>query len=293
MENYEVDFLVNLLKKDKAVIEEALKTKESFDKLITEFNDSQKDLKIFKPEEYDKLIANTKTEALNELTDEAKIPTAVYNKIRANSLEVKEKQIAKKFDISDWKGIDDLIDKISQKTAGNDEKDQIIEGLKKTIKEDDEKHLKELADAKNQNETYIINDKLSQAISTLSIEATDEAGVKEAQEIIKSVFGSKYKLSLTNGILTVSDMNGKVLTDKVGDPRPLKDVLNENIPSFIKLKSLEGGRGDDSTKTQDGLVRTYDDFVKLSVKKGLKPNSPEQANLLKEVRAANPDFVMP
>ena len=291
MEDFQVDFLVNLLKKDKTVIEGAT-TKEAFDKLINEFNDSQKTLKIFSPDEYDKLIANTKTEALNELTDEAKIPTAVYNKIRANSLEVKEKQIAKKFDISDWKGLDDLIDKISQKTSGTDEKDKIIADLKATIKADDEKHLQELTEAKNQNETYIINDKLAQAISTLSIEATDESGVKEAQEIIKSVFGSKYKLGLTNGMLMVSDMNGKILVDKVGDPRPLKDVLNENIPSFIKLKSPDAGRGDESSKQQDGIVRTYDDFLKLSAKKGFKPNSPEQAKLLQEVRAANPDFTM-
>jgi hypothetical protein len=290
MENYEVDFFANLFKKDKAVIE-AVKTKEDFDKLTTEYYDSLKDVKIFNPTEYETLVKNIKSEHITELVNSNDLPKTIYDKAAANAMAVKEKELAKKNGITEWKSMIDLIEQIIAKNSGNTEKDQLIAELRQEIKDTDKTHLEEVNKLKAESETFIVNDYLDREVARIPVDATDENQIAEVQGNLKAIFLSKFSVSRKDGKIIVSDKQGNILTDRVKEPRPLSEVLAEATPSYIKLKSLEGGRGDESTKNQgDGVVQTTEDYYKFRDKRGIKANSYEDAQLLAEVRAKNPTF---
>jgi hypothetical protein len=286
-----VSTVSDLLQLDTTVIKEADDAK--IDSLITDFKNSHK---IFKTDEFDRLLTNTKTEYIQELVaTKDQLPKPLYDRVKRDALSAQEKKIAEKYQISDYEGSEDLIEKIVIKNkngAPETEKDTEIQRLKQLVKDTEKEYLTKLEEANGKTKTFIVSEKLRTDLHSIELEATDDNALNEMRGIILTNFNSKYNVSVENEKFIVSDKSGQVLKDKVGDPRPLSEVLRESIPSFIKVKQSQGGRGDFSSQNSSGLtaIKTKDEYDKLRRERNIKPNSPEDLALFLEVKKANPEF---
>lgn len=279
-------------------------------KLIDTYGEGHK---IHTNDDHERLLQNTGEEYVKQLAEGSDpIPTNLHGRVVGEIREQEETKLKEKYNFTgDFRGLAELIDKVIEaekvKAVGDDpEADETLkrlnseleaknEELKTLIRTNKEEAETKLSEAVNASDTDIIDRDLEAAVASLNIDSEDDAAAEdEARKHITSAFKGDHKLARENGKTIVLRADGTRVNDDVGDPKSVNEAVKASVPSFIKLlDGPGGGRGTGSSEDNtDGSPRINNmtEYNALRVKKEIGVNSKEDAELMVEVRKANPDF---
>jgi hypothetical protein len=277
--------LSSLLKMDKDVIIAELEKEDGDNGIIKGFLEKHN---VFTLEDLGKLKTNAKAEGLAELEKAAEFPPAIYNRVKGLALEKAEKEIAKKHGVEKWDSLEDLTSKIAAKGKGVDsEKDVQIEKLKTALKEAEELAESKVKEVEEKYTNDFATRDFTSAINSLVLDG-EESAIENQKKLFASAFKSQYKLTYKEGKTIVLDAEGKVVTDKVGDPLNVSDVYKSfAISHGAKIKEVDaGGRGDASSQQQSTNLKGKT-FEQVAAAKGVRPMTAEADTLYAEWKTAN------
>ena len=296
-----VEHLAVLFDKKPEEIKEAIE-KDELAGLITEYKEKHK---IFTSEELTQKIDNIKRETIETLGKDGKpLPSHVYNIAKGNAFEKKEKQIAEAHGIKEWDGIDDLISKVADKKLENSgkatdetliEKENLIKELKEKVLSADEKQIVALAEEKDKYDKELIEREIDSAVRDVPINPEDEEKLINQQRVLKTMFKDAHSFERKNGT-TIVLKDGEPIVNKIDDPVPIKEVINDFAPQWVDLKEVPtGGRGGSFTDTsgKKGLtgIKNMEELIKYAESKDIKEGSEKFLELMQEAEK-NPDFKM-
>ena len=283
-----------LFGKEPAVVEKALE-EGNLDSIVEEFQTSHQ---VFTAEELARKLDNHFRNEIEKLGEKSELPPNIYNVAKANAFAKLEKEWAKEFGIEKWDSIKDLRDQIiASKESGDSNEEN--EKLKQRINElkqqvlDESKRAEEAE--KNAEQKYakdLASRDFNSVLTEIPIDAEDET-LENQRKILSTMFASEYQLEVRDG-QTVVLKDGNLLTNKVGDPLPLKDVVKDFAPKWVKLKGdPEGGRGGSSTTTRTNgyaTMKSKEDFFAHMEKKGIRLGSAEMLTEMKAFTEAHPEI---
>ena len=299
-----VEALATLLGEKPEVVKEAFEDEAKFNGLIDQYKEK---FRIFTPEEFTKTIDNSNREYIETLgTDGKQIPSNIYNYVKGNAFDKKEKEWAKEHEIESWKDIDDLNSQIIAKktaksgSAGNDEliKERAeTKRLKELVLKSDEEKVKAVAEEKGKIGARLINLDVVTGINSVDIDADEGEMLDTQRELLEAKFRHDHTLEwreVDGKEQTVVLKNGDLQKNKVGDPLSVIEVLADFAPKYVKIKAVpSGGRGGSSTTIKTKGIEGISNMTELAEYaegKDIKQGSVEFLSLMEEVSAANPDF---
>lgn len=301
MEDKNVELLATLFNKKPDEIKEVLKKDEGLAGLITDYKEGHK---IFTSEELTQKIDNVKRETIDTLGRDGKqLPSHIYDFAKGNAFAKKEKDIAGAHSIEEWDGIDDLISKVAEKKLTDSgkatdetltEKDKQIKELKEQVLNADEEKVIAIAEEKGKYDKELIEKEIDSAVFAVPINSEDEEKLTNQRRVLKTMFKDVHSFERKNGI-TVILKDGEPIVNKVGDPVPIKEVINEFASQWVDLEAPTGGRGGSFTDTsgKKGLanLKNINELVEYANSKDIKEGSAAFLELMQEA-GKNPDFKM-
>jgi len=286
--------LSGLLGLDPEVVKVSIE-EDTLDSRITDFKEKNR---IQKKDDFEKYEGNLKRETIEahdrELLGKAKsgeLDGDLYKAIKGATLQMKEKDVAKKFGITDYNNFDDLLDKATKSQSGgtDDEKVKAFESKVEDLKQANlklEKERNEAVSAVEQKyKNRFLDTELKAAIKNLPFDfdgADDkEKAAKSVTEMVESVFKGRYDLSTNDdySAVMVSDKNGEIVkSEATREPVPTSEVLSRLTKEFnIKMKSPEtGGQGGQSSHSSTNNSYTTQEELDAAIDRGdIKPFSKE------------------
>ena len=246
---------------------------------------------------YAKEVKDSYLAELAEMARRGEVPQDLYKPIHGAVLEKNEKTLSKKYGITDFDSFEDLVDKAVSKNKGqsDDTKLQELETLNAELKEINKNLAKEKDEAevriKGEYESKIMSRDMGDHIARIPFDFTDvdedkmDEARKSRQEILASVFASRYNTKYDDGKIVVNDKEGNPLRNpNTLEPIPVSDVLR-NVAKDVgmKLKSPEaGGQGGTSSGSKGSRFKDVDEFTSYCAEQGIVPSSAEGLALLKE-----------
>lgn len=246
---------------------------------------------------------NHKTEVetsyFNDLVEKAKkqdIPQDIYKPVKGAVLQQIEREISKKYGVTDFQNFDDLIEKVSKKTSANGqtipEYETKINELKTAnlkLKQEADEAIKTVetryrTQAIDREKVDFVN-KVPHDFSGFKAEELENARLK-TKNILKSVFdGDGYKLDYDDkNRLVVIDPKGLVMKSTATlDPVNPLDVFIDLAKQYgQKLTSPDkGGQGGKSSEQSSTMFADVDAFTAYCESKNINPLSKEGLDLLK------------
>lgn len=248
-------------------------------------------------ENYAKEVRSNHLTELVEAVKKGDLPQELYKPIHGAALEMKEKALSKKYEVVDFDGFDDLVEKAISKNKGqsDDKRVQEMETLIEQLKGQNKTLVKEKEEAevriKNDFESQIMNRDMSDYVSRVPFDFSDveEDKLSEAEksrkEILQSVFASRYNTAYVEGKIIVQDKEGNVIKDRATlEPVPVANVLLDVAKSVgMKLKSPEsGGQGGSSSGASGARFKDVAEYYAYCTEKGINPHSDEALEQLKK-----------
>jgi hypothetical protein len=298
-----VEILASLLEKEPEVVEEALGKEGEIDSMVSEYKSSHK---IYTSEDLAKKIENANREYVEKLaTDGKPIPSHIYNFVKGNAFEKQEKEWAREYGIEKWDNIDDLKRQIIEKEIAKSgkavddgvlkSKDEKIKELKDLLLASDEEKNKAIETERGRIGSRMIDFDIENAVNVIDIDAEGEKLVNQ-RSILVGMFRQNHKLEFNHELnrTVVSDKDGNLLKNKVGDPLSVSEVMTDFAPKWVDVKEVsKGGRGASSTsKKPDGgdlsELKDLNELVEYAEKKGIKRFTAEFRELMVEAQKANP-----
>ena len=269
--------------------------------------DATKDQIVYKKDDFEIFKTNLKAETVNsyyaELVEKAKkadIPQELYAPIKGAAYQQLERDISKKTDITDYKDVSDLIDKVitSAKTKGvNPDAEKVINDLKQAnlaLKEEKENAVKLVTDEFNNK---FLNKEKQSLLNSIPFDFTDvkqdelENKRSKTQTLLKSVFDAEYKLGYNDkNSVIVMDKEGKVLTNPATlEPLPAQDVLVNLAKEYnLKLTSPDsGGQGGTSSAQSSAAFTDRETFFAYCKANGINPMEKEGIDLWRKAGINN------
>jgi len=246
---------------------------------------------------YAKEVKDSYLAELAEMARRGEVPQDLYKPIHGAVLEKNEKTLSKKYGITDFDSFEDLVEKAVSKNKGqsDDTKLQELEALNAELKEINKNLAKEKDEAevriKGEYESKIMSRDMSDHIARIPFDFTDvdedkmDEARKSRQEILASVFASRYKTKYDDGKIIVNDQDGNPIRNpNTLEPIPVSDVLRSVAKDVgMKLKSPEaGGQGGSSSGSKGSRFKDVGEFTSYCAEKGIVPTSAEGLALLKE-----------
>jgi len=289
-----VEKLAALLGKEPGVVEKAI-SEDTLDSIIEEFQTSHQ---VFTAEELARKLDNHFRSEIEKLGEKSELPPNVYNIAKANAFAKLEKEWAKEYGIDKWEGIKDLRDQIIAKNGSGKSDDEIaklqsrIDELKQQVLDESKRADEAVKEAEQKYSKELASRDFNSVLAEIPIDAEDET-LENQRKILSTMFTSEYQLDVRDG-QTVVLKDGNLLTNKVGDPVPLQDVVKEFAPKWVKLKGdPDGGRGGSSTKSKTNgfaSMKSADDFWGYIDDKGIKRGSAEMLDELIKFKEAHPEI---
>ena len=305
MEN-SVTALSQLLDLEKDVVKGALED----DSLASRIKDFKENNRIQKKEDFTKFEANIKKEAretyYSELVENAKngeLNGDLYKSIKGATLQMAEKEIAKKYGIENYKNLSDVIDQVTKTKSGgtDDEKVKALEDKITELKEAnlglEKKATDAVSEEKRKYKTRYLESKLDTSINDLPFDFNGmnaeekQTAQKSTKEIIRSVFVNRYDLGTDDDYtgVTVSDKDGNVVkSEATREPIPVADVLVKLAKELnMKMRSPEkGGQGGSSSQSSTSTSFSSLDELDAAVASG-KINAYDEETLKERRRLIN------
>jgi hypothetical protein len=296
MEDKNVELLATLFDKKPEEIKEFIE-KDELAGVITEYKEKHK---IFTSEELTQKIDNVKREAIDTLGRDGKqLPSRIYDLAKGNAFEKKEKQIAEAYKIEKWESMDDLISQVVEKESDKApdlvEKENLILELKKKLLGTDQEKIDAVEAEKGRYDKELIEGDINSAVLSIAIDSDDENKLENQKRVLKTMFKDMHSFERKNGI-TIVLKDGEPIVNKVGDPVPLKEVVNDFAPQWVDLKKVPvGGRGGSSTELsgKKGLasIKNMRELIAYAEANEIEEGTQKFLELMQEAEK-NPDFNM-
>jgi hypothetical protein len=235
----------------------------------------------------------------NELVEQSKkgdVPQELFKNIKGAALQQKEKEFAKKYEITEYSNLDDLVDKVASKTTANGKPIPEYEKKIHDLQEINLKLVKEKDEALNTVETkyksLALDREKQDAFRQIPINLTKfkETEVEEAkkriQKVVLSVFENDYALDF-------DEKQRPVVKDKAGviqknlatlEPLSVSEVMT-NVAKYsgIDLRSPDtGGQGDQSSRSSESSFTNYEEFFLWCKSKNIDQYSKEALSAWKK-----------
>jgi len=232
---------------------------------------------------------------INELTELAKkgeLPQDLYNPIKGAVTERLEKDLSKKYEVTEFNGVFDLVDKAIKTNAAKSDDKQLQELIREhdelkqvnlnLVKEKDEAVLA----AKQEYEGKVLTRDKRDHINAIPFDFSDveetelEKVTASRRKILQDVFDSRYSLSFNgDDKVIVKDKNDSpVIIEATRDPMPVTDVM-KNIATELGLKLVSpesGGQGGRSSgESGSAKFKNENDFYDYCESKKILPTSAE------------------
>lgn len=280
--------LSKLFKVEESVIEADLINENGTDSLVKDYTTKYNS---YTADELARLLENSNKAYLEKADfDINNVPKPLYSKIAAAVIESKEKTIAKKYEITEYNGLEDLFEKAQSKInngKGNqDEKDRQIETLKATVLKLEQEKDEAVKTERTKYESEFISRDFTTALKTLPLDYEGDVLEKQSK-LLQSAFSNEFKLGRKGEKTVVLDASGNLVADKVGEPMPVSEVVKSFATGYgFKMKEPDqGGRGAGSSTTGSPLKgRNFDDVL---AERGIKPMTDEADKVFLEHQAAN------
>ena len=236
-------------------------------------------------ENYAKEVRSNHLTELVEAVKKGDLPQELYKPIHGAALEMKEKALSKKYEVVDFDGFDDLVEKAISKNKGqsDDKRVQEMETLIEQLKGQNKTLVKEKEEAevriKNDFESQIMNRDMSDYVSRVPFDFSD------VEEDLLRVVASRYNTAYVEGKIIVQDKEGNVIKDRATlEPVPVANVLLDVAKSVgMKLKSPEsGGQGGSSSGASGARFKDVAEYYAYCTEKGINPHSDEALEQLKK-----------
>ncbi len=291
---------------DEKKLIEASEKEDGDDSVLKEFIEKHN---VFSLTEVETLKKNAREEGITahyakaDFDIDKDIPSAIAGKLLGRKLEGKQIALAKKYEITDAKDIDDLIEKLVIKyKEGKGNPDQELEKQIVTLKQ---AVLDEQAKVKAVEDKYV-NDEINRTFTTeltgLPLKIDDDK-IEAQRRILTFGFNSEHKLEKKGETIIVLKKKGDAyerVNDKLGEPVTVKTVLTDFAKGLgLPFKEEDpGGRGEGSSKGSGGAKGlkglTFEQAIEqknatLPEGKKLSGNSTEMAQLRTEWKAENPN----
>ena len=226
--------------------------------------------------DFEKFKENHKASVVNDLMT-GEIPKPIYDRVKGTVLEMKEKDLAKRYGVDSFDGYDDLVSKIVESKAKNPDD---VNKLKAEIDKLTATHEEKIKGLEKGYNDRFVNLNLNKLINELPIDAE---GVKldNQREIVRTMVRSHFGFNIDGDRMVVTK-DGQPITDSKLDPIPPIDVISSYAKDYVNLKSPgSGGRGDGSS--------THTSLKSVSISKYLADNKIpvngfEHAKVLKDFK---------
>jgi len=311
MKKEDVASLSELLGIKEDVIEASV-TDGTLNSRIKDFRDKNK---IYTLKDFETFQTNLKKQTGDEQLSnllakakEGKLDGDLYKYIKAATLEMKEKELSKEYEIDEYRNFDDLVKKIVKSKSGA-KTEEVVKDLERKVEELQGANLKlrkerdeSITSEREKYKGVLGKNILLKAVDELPYDLSGVNGddqpkvLDKTKNLVMALFGQSYRLNIGDDFrgINVSDKEGNILKDDATlNPKTLNEVVfslaKENL---IKLKSPEkGGRGGGSSQGQTGLfIKTVEDFNNLCHSKNINPMSMEGVKLWREALKSNPQL---
>jgi len=238
------------------------------------------------------LTKQVKEDHVTEMVEEAKkgnLDKELYKVIKGATLEMTEKELAKKYSIESYDNVNDLVSKAISKNKGrtDDTKTQELaqkiidlQGINENlVKEKDEA----VTGAKNEYESKILQRDKTDMVNSIPFDFSDvedgelDKTTLQRKQIVSSVFDSKFTLAFQDDKIVVLDKEGNLQKNPATlEPLPVSDVLKQiPIELGMKLRSLESGGQGGQSSGGNGQTKyaSYDEFEAECAKRSILPTS--------------------
>ncbi len=221
-------------------------------------NDFTGNYQILKTADIETIKKNAKASGVEEHFAKADfdidkdIPSPIAAKLLGRKLEGKQLALAKKYDVSDAKDIDDLIEKLvtkSKEGKGNPDQELLnqIATLKQTVIEKE----KEVETVKGKYDIDEINRTFNSELTSLPLDVDDDK-IENQRKILTYGFNTEFKIEKKGDTIIVLKKKGNEferVNNNLGEPLPVKSVLTDFAKSIgLPFKTVDtGGRGDASS----------------------------------------------
>jgi hypothetical protein len=248
--------------------------------LSQRIKDSLAKKKVFAVDEFDKFKTNYAKEVKDNFFDElvektrkGDAPNELHKAVKGAFLQQKEREYAKKFDITEYSDFDDLVEKAISKTTATGKKpevDKLIQDLReantKLVQEKDNAVKDVEARFKSQSIERDKKDLISKVPFDFSDKKADEIenAKQKTQNILKSVFDQEYRLDYDDkGRLVVIDKEGKIKKNQATlEPVDPSNVMVDLAKDYnLKLQSPDrGGQGGKSSQSSGQMFSSQDEY---------------------------------
>lgn len=285
-----ISALALLLKMKIEDVQTAIEKVDGDDSVIKEFTTKHE---ILTADDLAKKIKNSNKAYLDNADfDINEVPAPLYGKIKKAALEKLEKDIAAKHGVIEYKGLEELVDKITAKYKEGkitEEVQRQLDTLKQSVLDGEKKYT----DLVEKNESDKVTGEFNNSLLDTPLDYENEkvegkrSVLETQQNLLKAAFNQEYKVVKKGETIVVTGADGKTIVDKLGEPMKVSDVLKSfATENGFKLKTADpGGRGASSSSDTGGVKGIpFGDYL---AKKGIKQNTPESDDAYIEWEKSN------
>jgi hypothetical protein len=268
--------------------------------LSTRIKDALAGKVVYAKDEFDKFKKNLAAEAnetyFNDLVEKSRkgdIPAELYKNVKGQSLQQKERELSRKYEVSDYSGLDDLIEKAIGKTTANGKQPELEQQIK-DLKEANKKLLSDkenaIKDVEAQYRSKALDRDKRDFLSRVPFDLSDkkaeevEAARQKIQNLLLGVFDADYRLDYDEkGKVVVVDKENKIKKNQATlEPVDPSSVMAELAKEYgLKLISPDrGGQGGQSSRSSGQSFTDINTYLEYCKANNLEPGSKEATKLI-------------
>jgi len=242
------------------------------------------------------LTKQVKSEHMDEIIELARtnlLDKDLYGMVRGSVYEKLENQLADEYGVKEFKGVKDLVAKISHKATKTDDKtvqelNDKLEALKNVNQRLDKEKNELEPTIRAEYEGRLLGRDMKDLLTQIPFDFSDveddnlEKVTSQRRQIVESVFNSKFDLKFDGDKIVVTDKQGDIMKNQTTlDPLSPLDVLNAiPVELGIKLTSPEaGGQGGKSSGGKNGQFKSEEEFYAHLDARNIQPMSKEGIDL--------------
>jgi len=237
------------------------------------------------------LKAKTEESYFAQLVENAKkgdLPQDLYAPVKGAAYEQLERDLAKKYEVNDYRDVQDLIEKAVKKSSANvkggEDFERQLDELKQANLRLEEEKKNALQEVEQKYKLQAIDKEKSSLLNSVPFDFSGlkseevDSVKKKTQTMLKSVFDTTYELDYNDkGALVVRKKDGEVLVNNATlDPVPASDVMVNLAKEYnLKLASPDsGGQGGRSSAGSGKSYASVEEFEADMAAKGISSTDP-------------------
>lgn len=260
--------------------------------LSTRIKDAMNKKVIYDTDKFDEFKKNYAKEVqdshFSELISKAKsgeVPKELYDTIKGASMQQLERNLAKKYGVEDFDGVEDLIEKVKSSANGTDESQRLIEELRTANKKLLEEKESAVNTARQEYKSTLIKQEKQRILNSIPLNSEDPAKI---QRLLNGVFNDEYSIDYDNDSFVVRKGDEVVKDEATRAPVSPASVYESLAKEYNWLKVPDtGGQGGKSSGHSTGRYESLEQFKSDMAARNIATTDPEYYKLYAESGLGN------